>query len=106
MIEDLSIEEVETILSNSFNYDKVRRYAVNIFYRTNLPNGISEKCKIIFNPYRHLLIEYDYDLLNEKYFDFERFDEELTDLQAINFKKSFVFAFQYLYKHKELQNEG
>ena len=102
MIENFNVEEVESILEDSFNYDKVRRFAVNVYYRTNVLNGISEKCKIIFNPFRHQLIEYDYDSLNEKYFDFEKFDEELTDLQAIKYKKAFVFAFQYYYNTNEL----
>jgi len=102
MVDNINIEEIESILENSFNYDKVRRFAVNVYYRTNVPNGISEKCKIIFNPFRHLLLEYDYDSLNEKYFDFEKFDEELPDLQAIKYKKAFVFALQYYYNTNEL----
>ena len=51
MVDNINIEEIESILENSFNYDKVRRFAVNVYYRTNIPNGISEKCKIIFNPF-------------------------------------------------------
>lgn len=101
-MENFNIEEVEKILDNSFNYDKIRRYAVEVYSRSNLADGISEKCKIIFNPYRHLFFERNYDLMNEKYFDFEKFDNELTDLQAIKYKKAFVFAFHYLYNTKEL----
>lgn len=102
MVDNFNIEEIESILENSFNYDKVRRFAVNFYYRTNVQNGISEKCKIIFNPIRHQLIKYNYDLSNEKYFDYEKFDEELTDLQAIEYKKAFVFALQYYYNTNEL----
>lgn len=102
MVDNINIEEIESILENSFNYEKVRRFAVNVYYRKNVPDGISEKCKIIFNPLRHLIIEYDYDLLIEKYFDYEKFDYELADLKAIEYKKAFVFALQYYYNNNEL----
>lgn len=102
-IKENVFEKIEEILDNSYNYDLIRRLAVNIYNTNNLIVGISEKCRIIFNPNRHFLILYKNDIGNEKFFDIEFFDElELSE--AIKFKKSFVKAFEQIYNSNRLLN--
>jgi len=99
---NLKIKDIDRMLDNSYNYDRVRRLAVNIFFCENLSNGISEKCKIVFNPYKYVNIEKDVDFFDEKYFHVAKFDEKLTSVQIDNYKKSFVFAFRHLYENNKL----
>lgn len=100
-IEESNFDKIEEILENSYNYELIRRLAVNNFNENNIINGISEKCKIIFNPYRQYLILYKNDAGNENYFEIEMI-EELELSEAIKYKKSFVKAFEFYYKSKQL----
>lgn len=102
MVTNLKIKDIDRMLDNSYNYDRVRRLAVNLFYCENLYSGISEKCRIVFNPYKYVNIEKGVDLFDEKFFHAAKFDEKLTSKHIDSYKKSFVFAFRHLYENNKL----
>ncbi|MFJ1474639.1 hypothetical protein ACILE9_10305 [Capnocytophaga cynodegmi] len=93
--------ETLDLLNDSFNYETIRLLAVSL-YSKGKHLGISERCRIFTNPVRHNILPYAYDEGWEKYFDFEKLDDTLSDVEAIQYKKCFVKAFNICRKNKKL----
>jgi len=82
----LTVERMRIIMEDSFSYDHIRLSAVNGINRMEL-KGISERCRIIFNPERHKLISRTHDVGISKYFDIEEVGIELDyDIAEIYLK--------------------
>lgn len=104
MSKEISLEELECIMAQSYNYELIRQNAVK-FYKENLKQklvDISERCSVFFNPLSERFFVFDYDEGIEKYFSYELIDSGLDQNQAILYKKSFVWALNFLYDRKML----
>lgn len=102
MKKKFSAKEIERIINNSWNYEAIRIYAINVFNRTNTTHGISEKYIVIYKPTRLLFFDTTNELGIEKYLDCELLNEESTKDQALIYRRCFAFAFQFLYNSKRL----
>ena len=94
-LERHSIEKLEKIMEQSFNYDKIRIEAISLL-RDPKYIGISEKCRIIFNPMRHLLITRPNDFGIGRYFDIEEIEPNLDYEIAYAYKQAFVWSLDNL----------
>lgn len=101
-IDNISREELENIIEKSFNYERIRLWTENHLASDQKFQSISNRCRIIFNPFRSMFFIHVYDQGIEKYFDFEKEDTELTDEIAIHYKKVFIAGLNELYSNNEL----
>jgi hypothetical protein len=101
-LDTLTTDKIEFLINSSDNYDKIRLTAVNFLSHKIRFKGISERCRIIWNRYYADCFMREYDIGNEKYFDFEKIDIELSNEMAIEYKKSFVKALEFLYNRNQL----
>lgn len=102
-IEKLSELELEDIFERSFNYERIRLMTVQDLSHNYSFNNISNRCRIFFNPNRHILRSYIYDQGIEKYFDYEQIDPELELDLAVNYKKAFISVLIYMYNAGQLE---
>lgn len=103
MIHDLPITELEIMFENSFNYESIRLEAVKIFkiFKPNIIE-ISEKGKIIYNPFRIYMFDTSNEVGAETLFDIEVLDSE-TDIENLKlYKRCFVQAFDDLLRQGKL----
>ncbi|MEJ8590337.1 hypothetical protein JSO54_03695 [Riemerella anatipestifer] len=103
MIHKLPITDLEIMLENSFNYESIRLEAVKIFQSIN-PNvlGISEKGKIIYNPFRIYMFDTSNEVGAETLFDIEVLDDKVDTESFKLYKRCFVKAFDNLLRQNRL----
>lgn len=103
MIHDMPILDLEIMLQDAFNYERIRLEAVKIFlsYKPTI-TGISEKGRIFYNGFRIYMVDTSKEKGAESLFDIEVLDEE-TEYHLLEFyKKCFVRAFDYLLRDGRL----
>ena len=102
MLESLPIKDLEIMFSDSYNYESIRLEAVKIFKEIK-PNckGISEKVRIIYNPFRFYMTDTSTESTIESLFDIaiEDINANYEDLKF--YKKCFLKAFNNLLKDKK-----
>lgn len=91
------------MINNADNYECIRLEAVRIFQSWK-PNilGISDKCKIFYNPFRVYVFDTSNEDEIEKLFDIEVFDEDVDYSLLKFYKKCFIRAFDNLLKEGKL----
>ncbi len=87
----LTEEILEIITNDSTDYDTIRINTLKILSK-NKYRGISERCRIIFNPIRHILIHRPHDRGIYRYFDVEVLDDTLDNKLAETYLKTFVLT--------------
>lgn len=95
------------ILENEYNYEKIKTFALALMkIKTQSFETIEGECKIIFNPYRIMLIERLGDEGLEHFFDVEIIWGDVEPIQQKNFKKAFVIALNEMMEVDYFNNEN
>ena len=107
------ISQFNKILANSFNYDRIRVYAVGLFNQVNRAfnsdnlfagTSISEKCRIIFNPVDSLVIFKSLEKGLEQCLDYDiLFDNEIPQAKAKEYKMCFIRSFIFHFESNLLE---
>ena len=95
------------ILESDYYYEQIKEYALHIMelggQEINIDDG---ECKVIFNPYRIMLIERLEDEGLEHFFDVEVICGDVEPTQQKNFKTAFVIALTEMLEIDFFNNEN
>ena len=110
MINQLLQEDINLyfeVLESEYNYEKIKAFAIALMKGKKQPfNTLEGECKIIFNPYRIMVIERIGDEGLEHFFDVEVIWGDVEPMQQKNFKKAFVIALTEMIEVDFFNNEN